>query len=254
MSAADDIQFMITEDMKRRLRAMGYTSEQIDKMTPPEARAILTPNGAANKTEIRGDTDAALEFIARFRPAGTICLTAIIPDGPTETRTFDVTNTSGLREWIDARQGQKNIYFNPNVVRGYLTKKSKKADMAEAAAVWVDADPDKEAEKQPGGFERERQRIAGIPNALMLSEDPCDCRLRSGSTAGAGISFSGYSTSRSHSTPATSASSRSWASGSRSVSAAMRSRTWTASCGFRGPLIYRARQNERSGASRRSPS
>jgi len=84
---------------------------------------------------VRGDTNAALTFIKEFRPKGTICLVSITPDGPTETRTFDVMDTVGLRDWIDARQGRMNIYFTPNEVKGYPSKKPSKSDMVEARAL-----------------------------------------------------------------------------------------------------------------------
>src|SRR4030095_16973306 len=77
------------------------------------------------------DTPAALSFIARYTApikAPTICLTSIIPDGSTTTATSDASDMDGQRKWIDARQGQQNIYFAVNVVTGRPTSKPGKND------------------------------------------------------------------------------------------------------------------------------
>jgi hypothetical protein len=129
---------------------------------------------------LRGDTDAALDFIRRFRPSGTICLVAIVPDGGTETRTFNVTDTAALRQWIEGRQGRKNLYFTVNTVKGYVDKKPSKADMSEAVANWLDLDPLEIEEKRADGFAHERERLEQIITELLFSEAPPSFVIDSG--------------------------------------------------------------------------
>jgi|TARA_R110000823_G_C15950930_1_gene501705 P4 family phage/plasmid primase-like protien len=107
--------------------------------------------------DIQGDTAAAVDFLGQYTQAiGTdrITLVAIVPDGFTETRTFDVSDAS-LAQWIDGYQGKRNLYFTVNEVKGRPSKKPGKADMARAVAVWVDIDPQGGAED----FDAERSRI-----------------------------------------------------------------------------------------------
>src|SRR5262245_61130715 len=99
---------------------------------------------AATQPAAPGDTDAALDFLKGFTSATgaeSVCLVAIVPDGPTETVTFDAGDAPGMRAWIDARQGIKNLYFTVNKVKGRPTSKPSKDDIAEAVAVWADLDP-----------------------------------------------------------------------------------------------------------------
>jgi hypothetical protein len=104
--------------------------------------------------DIQGDTAAAVDFLGQYTQAiGTdrITLVAIVPDGFTETRTFDVSDAS-LAQWIGGYQGQRNLYFTVNEVKGRPSKKPGKADMARAVAVWVDIDPQaaQPLERKPG--------------------------------------------------------------------------------------------------------
>lgn len=109
-----------------------------------------------------GDTAAALEFLKMLRPNGTVALTAIEPDGPTETDTFKTNDDAALADWIERRQGRKNLYFTVNPTRSTITSKAKAADIAEGVAVWADLDPEKSVEALPGGLERERERIRNV--------------------------------------------------------------------------------------------
>lgn len=108
-------------------------------------------------TAIQHDTAAALDFLRRWSPDADWCLTAIIPDGKTETATFKPSEEEKARAWIEARQGTKNIYFHVNVTRGHHTSKPKKPDMAAFRALHVDIDP-----AAGEDFAEERQRIAGM--------------------------------------------------------------------------------------------
>ena len=56
----------------------------------------------------------AIEFLRMLLPHGLWTFTAIIPDGPTETRTFKVAEQERARAFIvQANEGCKNIYYSP---------------------------------------------------------------------------------------------------------------------------------------------
>ena len=108
-------------------------------------------------TAIQHDTAAALDFLRRWSPDADWCLTAIIPDGKTETATFKPSEEEKAAAWIEGRQGHKNLYFHVNATRGRRTSKPKKPDMAAFRAFHVDIDP-----AAGEDFEEERQRIAAM--------------------------------------------------------------------------------------------
>lgn len=91
-------------------------------------------------------------FLNKYRPGGPFVLTAIIPDGKTETRTF--TNADEAEAWASQKNKTKNIYFHVNKTRGPLTNKAAKDDIAAVEFLHVDIDP------RPGeNFAEERARI-----------------------------------------------------------------------------------------------
>lgn len=100
------------------------------------------------------NTDAAIEFLQAFAPEGPWCLTAINPDRKgIKTKTFFPPEVDECRTWIDARNGQWNLYFSVNPVIGRLDKKASKKDIARVEWFHVDLDP------RPGedlGQERDR--------------------------------------------------------------------------------------------------
>lgn len=87
------------------------------------------------------DTKAAIEFLRRWCPEGPWVLTAIIPDGKTETVTFVPSKWGAAASWIEERQGSRNLYFHVNPVRRPLTSKASKEDVARLAWLHVDIDP-----------------------------------------------------------------------------------------------------------------
>lgn len=90
---------------------------------------------------VQHDTRAAVEFLKRWNPNGPWVLTSIIPDGKTDTATFAVKDWQKAAEWIEAVQGQRNIYFHVNPVRRTLHSKASKEDVARLAWLHVDIDP-----------------------------------------------------------------------------------------------------------------
>ena len=93
-----------------------------------------------------GDTTTALDFLCWARPGGPWVLTAIVPDGEIETRTFKADQAAALAHWVEARQGKTNLYWMVNPARGLLNKKAKKEDVESLAFLHVDLDPEKGAD------------------------------------------------------------------------------------------------------------
>jgi hypothetical protein len=84
-------------------------------------------------------TDLALDFLHRWSSSPWI-LTAINPnDGKIKTRGF--RESSEMRDWISAYNGNHNLYFTINPVREVMDKKPSRADIASITAFQVDCDP-----------------------------------------------------------------------------------------------------------------
>lgn len=88
-------------------------------------------------TELKHDTAAAIDFLRRWSPADDWVLTAIIPDGKTETRTFKPSEADAAADWIEGHQGKRNLYFTPNRVRRPMSVKPSKPDIAAFRALWA---------------------------------------------------------------------------------------------------------------------
>ena len=83
--------------------------------------------------------NCAIEFLEKQRPGGPWPLTAIIPDGPTETIT--ATNADEVDAFVRANNGKKNIYYSVNPTRTAMTRKAAKTDIASIEFVLADLDP-----------------------------------------------------------------------------------------------------------------
>lgn len=124
-------------------RVQGHPAE---RETPAPSPKPSTANSASveeldNASKVDHDTAAAVEFLRRWAPEGPWALTAIVPDGKTETRTFSFADVEKMRAWIENRQGEKNLYFSVNPVMRSITSKAKKTDIAKLVALHVDIDP-----------------------------------------------------------------------------------------------------------------
>lgn len=99
------------------------------------------PSGEDIKNDIP-DSDAAVEFLQRWRPGGPWALTAIHPSRKSlPTRTFRETNLGDLQRWLDEYNGNHNIYFHVNSTLHDLTKKADREDIASVDWLHIDIDP-----------------------------------------------------------------------------------------------------------------
>jgi hypothetical protein len=92
------------------------------------------------------DTVAAVEFLRCWELEGPWVLTAIVPDGPTATVTFDPGEEPEMRSWIGHHQGKRNIYFLVNRMKHDVQKKTSKTDIGWMLALHVDLDPSASAD------------------------------------------------------------------------------------------------------------
>ena len=97
--------------------------------------------GDERATHPKTDTTAAIAFLKIVRPAGPWVLTAIWPDGPTTTQSFEASDEAGATRFIkDANHAGRNVYFTGNSC-GRPGSKPKKADMTGAIMLHADSDP-----------------------------------------------------------------------------------------------------------------
>lgn len=90
---------------------------------------------------IKTNTKATIDFLKKWSATGPWVLTAIIPDGKTETKSFTPEGWQKAAEWIKGYQGNRNLYFHVNPVRKALTIKASKEDVARMGWLHIDIDP-----------------------------------------------------------------------------------------------------------------
>lgn len=126
--------------------------------------------GTNNIVELtaQADTRTALTFLKSLDANGWHNLVAIQPDLPAGdvnkviARTFGPSEFDAMHDWIEARQGERNIYFTVNEPKpDSPNRKLKKHDIANVRAVYIDIDPRKSVD-----FEAERARILSLSNAI----------------------------------------------------------------------------------------
>jgi hypothetical protein len=106
------------------------------------------------------DRSEMVEFF-RTTIADQIHLTAIIPDGSTNSRDFGA-NADAAADWAVAQNAaEKNIYFSVNVVRPGINKKATKADIIRIRFAHVDIDPPKDGTQWDRG--RVQYRLTNAP-------------------------------------------------------------------------------------------
>lgn len=93
-----------------------------------------------------GNSDEAVEFLERMFADQRCHLVSIPLKGRLEASTFLANETDEMRAWIDAQQGETNLYFHVNgLCPGVRNKKATKEDVSAALFIHVDIDdPDAE--------------------------------------------------------------------------------------------------------------
>lgn len=92
-------------------------------------------------------TSEAIAFLQKWQQKGPWNLTAILEGGPTpENKTFMPNEVRAMAEWINARNGKKNLYFTVNDTKSTQASKPKKIHMLRGRAFHVDIDPIKSAD------------------------------------------------------------------------------------------------------------
>jgi hypothetical protein len=81
----------------------------------------------------------AIKFLQQLRPDGPWVLTAIIPDG--KTNTITAHNETEVHEFVEANDGKRNLYYSVNPTRGEMTSKAKKIDIVAIEYLLADLDP-----------------------------------------------------------------------------------------------------------------
>ena len=101
------------------------------------------------------NTAAAVSFLKLVYPDGPWVLTAIRTDRKAiDTKTFRPSTEDDLLAWLNAYNGERNIYWSTNPPVRDLSKKAEREDIKEVAYLHVDIDP------RPGeDVEAEQTRI-----------------------------------------------------------------------------------------------
>lgn len=118
------------------------------------------------------------DFLERLYPGGPWCLSAATPErDKLDTRTF--SDAALAASWIDAWNGQRNLYFHVNPPRDHNARsKLKRTDVAAVCYLHVDIDP---PDGQTADLEF-RERTLGL---LTKSDAPPSIIINSGNGLGA---------------------------------------------------------------------
>ena len=202
----------------------------------------------------------AIEFLEKLRPGGPWIITAIVPDGDTETIT--AKDAGAVADFIRANDGHKNLYYSVNPTRTAMTKKAAKTDIAAIEFLLGDLDPNEgESQKTP--------RPATWRRWKLISPNHRDHRQRQRHTGAAGSWTSRSScevpvpprTRRENQVVFPEKTAKLIADVEARAKPLMEKsgvspapRTSTASCGCRAPPTFRTRRSSRRGGSRARPS
>jgi len=117
----------------------------------------------------------AISFLEQLRPNGPWVLTAITPDGPTQTITAHTAAEIDL--FVREHNGKRNIYYSVNPTRTPMSRKAAKTDIAAIELLLSDLDPrDDETSEQAkvrysnqlnGAFEPKPSAIVDSGNGIQ---------------------------------------------------------------------------------------
>ncbi len=129
------------------------------------------------------DTKLAVEFVTAIDPPGRRDLLAIdsyLPakqPGKIEAATFFPADQEKMRAWIEARQGNKNLYVSVNRAKeaAPLNARLNKSDVCIVRAIVADIDASKVLHGDPSGenFHRERDRLLQVVAKSLSTDKEC---------------------------------------------------------------------------------
>ena len=116
-----------------------------------------------------------VDFLEMLRPGGPWVLTAIIPDGRTQTTT--ARTAEKVDAFVSKHNGTRNVYYNVNPTRGALDKKAKKTDIAAIEYLLADLDPaDGESpEAAKARYLQQLEKFEPKPTAIVDSGNGIQC-------------------------------------------------------------------------------
>lgn len=107
---------------------------------------------------MKGDSKKSIEFLEKWEPEGPWTLTSIRPDKKgIETASFTKADKKEMFAFIEKYNGDRNLYFSVNAVKGLINRKASKEDIQSAGWLHIDIDP---AEGQD--IKEERERALGM--------------------------------------------------------------------------------------------
>ena len=117
------------------------------------------------------DNAAAVAFLRLVYPEGPWILTAIRTDRKAiDTKTFRPSTEAELLAWLNAYNGERNIYWSTNPPLRDLTKKAEREDIKEVAYLHVDIDPraDEDLEAENTRIRALLDKPKGLPEPTVL--------------------------------------------------------------------------------------
>jgi hypothetical protein len=120
----------------------------------------------------------AIEFLEMLRPGGPWLLTAIIPDGTTDTITAQTADEA--RGFVATYYGQRNLYYSVNPTRKPMNKKASKTDIAAIEYLPSDLDPkpNETSEAAKARYLAEIENLKPSPTAIIDSGNGLNLLLK----------------------------------------------------------------------------
>lgn len=107
---------------------------------------------------MKGDNNAAVDFLKKWKKDGPWVLTSIQTDRKgINTSTFKAGQEKELLKWLDQYNGTRNIYFHVNTTVREMSSKALKEDVKSADWIHIDIDPSPD-----GDLAEERDRALGL--------------------------------------------------------------------------------------------
>jgi hypothetical protein len=88
-------------------------------------------------------TDQAVAWLKLIRPKGPWTLASINPDGgeAPDVESFRAEELGAVREWVETRNGNRNLHITINPTKRRMSRKPKEVDIGRADFAHVDCDP-----------------------------------------------------------------------------------------------------------------